>query len=244
MPCTGSSDWNIPPVKKGNPSSNQCWKVILWKNSGHGSCSLLASRELATWRPECWWLAWVFSLRTLLPGTNKGYKSINHSLVISVPTTQSLVIRSPLWELVRPWVYSDVEQILGFGSLLQLNPRWRGSHLKKTGSFSWCGHGSSSSVEFSSVAQSCPIVCDPMSSIMPSLPVHHLLPEITQTYVHWVDDAIKPSHPLSSPSPPTPNPSQHQGLFQWVNSSHELAKVLEFRLQHQSFQWTPRTDLL
>ena len=63
-------------------------------------------------------------------------------------------------------------------------------------------------------------------------------------YVHRVDDAIQPSHPLSSPSPPAPNPSQHQGLFQWVNSSHEVAKVLEFQLQHQSFQWTPRTDLL
>ena len=64
------------------------------------------------------------------------------------------------------------------------------------------------------------------------------------THVHWVSDAIQPSHPLSSPSPPVPNPSQHQGLFQWVNSSHEVAKVLEFQLQHQSFQWTPRTDLL
>ena len=64
------------------------------------------------------------------------------------------------------------------------------------------------------------------------------------THVHRVGDAIQPSHPLSSPSPPAPNPSQHQGLFQWVNSSHEVAKVLEFQLQHQSFQWTPRTDLL
>ena len=69
------------------------------------------------------------------------------------------------------------------------------------------------------------------------------LPELTQTHVHRVGDAIQPSHPLSSPSPPAPNPSQHQGLFQWVNSSHEVAKVLEFQLQHQSFQWTPRTDL-
>ena len=74
------------------------------------------------------------------------------------------------------------------------------------------------------------------------LPVHHQLPEFTQTHVHQVGDAIQPSHPLSSPSPPVLNPSQHQGLFQWVNSSHEVAKVSE--LQHQSFQWTPRTDLL
>ena len=100
------------------------------------------------------------------------------------------------------------------------------------------------SVQFSSVAQSCPTLCDPMNRSMPSLPVHHQLPEFTQTHAHWVDDAIQPSHPLSPPSPPALNPSQHQGLFQWVNSSHEVAKVLEFQLQHQSFQWTPRTDLL
>ena len=70
------------------------------------------------------------------------------------------------------------------------------------------------------------------------LPVHHQLLEFTQTHVHWVGDAIHPSHPLSSPSPPALNPSQHHGLFQWVNSLHEVAKVLEFQLQHQSFQWT------
>ena len=71
-----------------------------------------------------------------------------------------------------------------------------------------------SSVQFSSVAQSCPTLCDPMNSSMPGLPVHHQLPEFTQTHVHRVGDAIQPSHPLSSPSPPAPNPSQHQSLFQ------------------------------
>ena len=96
-------------------------------------------------------------------------------------------------------------------------------------------------VQFSSVAQSCPTLCDPMNHSMTGLPVHHLFPEFIQTHVHWVSDAIQPSHPLSSPSPPAPNPSQHQGLFQRVNSSHEVTKVLEFQLQHQSFQWTPRT---
>ena len=98
--------------------------------------------------------------------------------------------------------------------------------------------------QFSSVTQSCPTLCDPMNCSTPGLPVHHQLAEFTQTHVHQVDDAIQPSHPLSSPSPPAPNPSQHQSLFQWVNSSHEVAKVLEFQHQHQSFQWTPRTDLL
>jgi len=101
-----------------------------------------------------------------------------------------------------------------------------------------------SSVQFSSVTQSCPTLCDPMNCSTPGLPVHHQLPEFTQTRVHRVGDAIQPSHPLSSPFPPAPNPSQHQGLFQWVNSLHEVAKVLEFQPQHQSFQWTPRTDLL
>ena len=85
-------------------------------------------------------------------------------------------------------------------------------------------------IQFSSVAHSCPTVCDPMNRSTPGLPVHHQLPEFTQTHVHHVSDAIQPSHPLSSPSPPAPNPSQHQSLFQWVNSSHEVAKVLEFQL--------------
>ena len=98
--------------------------------------------------------------------------------------------------------------------------------------------------EFSSVAQSCLTLCNPMNHNMPGLPVHHQLPEFTQTHVHQVSDPIQPSHPLLSPSPPAPNPSQHQGLFQWVNSLCEVVRVLEFQLQHQSFQWTPRTDLL
>ena len=87
-----------------------------------------------------------------------------------------------------------------------------------------------SSVRLSSVVQSCPTLCDPMNCSTPGLPVHHQLPDFTQTHVHWVCDAIQPSQPLSSPSPPAPNPSQHQGLFQWVNTLHEVAKVLEFQL--------------
>ena len=87
-----------------------------------------------------------------------------------------------------------------------------------------------SSVQFSSVTRSCPTLCHPMNCSTPGLPVHHQLPEFVQTHVHWVGDAIQPSHPLLSPFPPAPNPSQHQSLFQWVNSSHEVAKVLEFQL--------------
>ena len=86
------------------------------------------------------------------------------------------------------------------------------------------------SAQFSSVTQLCPTLWDPMHRSTPGLPVHHHLPEFTQTHVHWVSDAIQPSHPLSSPSSPAPNPSQHQSLFQWVNSSHEVVKVLELQL--------------
>ena len=95
------------------------------------------------------------------------------------------------------------------------------------------------SISFSLVAQSCPTLCDPLDFSMPDLPVHHELPESTQTHVHWVGDAIQPSHPLSSPFLPALNLSQHQGLLRWVSSSHQVARVLEFQLQHQSFQWTP-----
>ena len=99
---------------------------------------------------------------------------------------------------------------------------------------------------FASIQFNCSVVSD---SLQPhesqhTRPPHHQLPEFTQTPVHGVSDAIQPSHPLSSPSPPASNPSQHQGLSQWVNSSHEVAKVQEFQPQHQSFQWTPRTGLL
>ena len=96
--------------------------------------------------------------------------------------------------------------------------------------------------QFSSVAQSCPTLCDPMNCSTPGLPVHHHLPEFTQTHVRRVSDAIQPSHPLSSPSP-APNPSQHQGLFQWVNSSRGgqstgLSALASF-LPKKSQGWSP-----
>ena len=102
--------------------------------------------------------------------------------------------------------------------------------------------GAVQSVQFSGSVMS-DSLC-PMNRSTPGLPAHHQLLEFTQTHIHRVGDAIQPSHPLSSLSPPAPDPSQHQGLFQWVNSSHQVAKVLECQLQHQSFQWAPRTDLL
>ena len=91
------------------------------------------------------------------------------------------------------------------------------------------------SVQFSSATQSCLTFCSPMDCSTPGFPVHHQLLELAQTHVHRVSDAIQPSHSLLSPSLPTPNPCQHQGLFQWVSFSHQVAKVLEFQLQHQSF---------
>ena len=99
-------------------------------------------------------------------------------------------------------------------------------------------------IQFSSVAQLCLTLCNPMNRSTPGFPVHHQLPELAQTQVRLDGDAFQPSHPLSSPSPPTFNLSQHRGLFQWVSSSHQVAKVLEFQLQHQSFQWLFRTDFL
>ena len=100
------------------------------------------------------------------------------------------------------------------------------------------------SVQFSSVAQSYLTLWDPMGCRTPGCPLHHQLPEFTQSHVIWVGDAIQPPYALSTPSPPAPNPSQHQSLFQWVNSSHEVGKVLEFQLQHHSLQRNPRADVL
>ena len=88
---------------------------------------------------------------------------------------------------------------------------------------------------FSSGAQSYPTLCDPMDCSMPGFPIHHQLPELAQTHINWVGDAIQRSHPLLFPSPPTFNLSQHQGLFQWFSSSHQVAKTLELQLQHQPF---------
>ena len=105
-----------------------------------------------------------------------------------------------------------------FGHLMRRWDGWMASPTRWT------------SVQFSSVAQSCPTLCNPMNRSTPGLPVHYQLPVFTQNQVHQVSDVIQPSHLLLSPSPPALNPSQHQSLFQWVNSSHEVAKVLEFQL--------------
>ena len=108
----------------------------------------------------------------------------------------------------------------------------------------WGAYTAFSSVQFSSVTQLCPTLCNPMDCSTSGFPVLHHLPELTQTHINWVGDAIQPSHPLSSPSSPAFNLSQHQCLFQWVSASHQVPKVLELQLQHQSLQWISRTEFL
>ena len=97
-------------------------------------------------------------------------------------------------------------------------------------------------IQFTSVPQSCPTLCDPMDCSTPGSPVHHQLPKLAQTHVHWVGDTIQPSHPLPSPFPSAFYLSQHQGLFQCISSSYQAAEVLELQLQYQSFQWIFRND--
>ena len=140
------------------------------------------------------------------------------------------------------WIFSDRQVALSPQSLSFLTCKSQGDNDNHM--HSQTRTVQLDSVQLSSVTQSCLTLCDPMNCSMPGLPVHRQLPELTQTHAHRVSDAIQTSHPLSSPSPSAHNPSQHQGLFQGVNSSHEVAKVLEFQLQHQPFQWIPRTDLL
>ena len=100
------------------------------------------------------------------------------------------------------------------------------------------------SIQFSLITQSCSALCYPMDCSTPGFPIHHQLTRACSNSYHQVGDAIQPSHPLSSPSPPAFNLPQHQDLFHWVSSSHQVARILEFQLQHQSFQWIFRTDFL
>ena len=164
-----------------------------------------------------------------------------------------------LWTSCLPFTYKDPWGCIGFTWIIRLISHLKISHLI-TSEKSFCQlrehshrfYGSGyrylwgyySAYKFSSVTQSCLTLCDPMDCSTPGLPVHHQPRELAQTYVHGVSDAIQPSHPLSSPSHPTFNLSQHQGLIQWVSSLYQVAKVLKFQLQHQSFQWVFRTDFL
>ena len=136
----------------------------------------------------------------------------------------------------QAWKVSCLKQFLGEEMARNiLTVRWGSKTVKSVDEV--YRKPDTNSVEFSSVQSlSCVWLCNPMNHSTPGLPVHHQLPEFTQTHVHWVRDVIQP---LLSPSPPSLNLSQHQGLFKRVSSLNRVAKVLEFQLQHQSFQWTP-----
>ena len=154
--------------------------------------------------PLLWLRTWVWERNgNLLP-------TFLSDWVHAFPKTCESWAPKTLGSYISPWIFLSLELSVS-RTLDRCNSH---SHLL--------------SVQFSSVAQSCLTLCDPINRSTPGLSVHHQLPEFTQTRVHWVGDAIQPSHPLSSPSPPAPNPSQHQSLFQWVSSSHEVARVLEF----------------
>ena len=163
-------------------------------------------------------------------------------------TSRQGPLKPPIYVLHAPSIYALQGSMMileatwySFLSIGEKEPGSLNHHLEESHPLI---QNSSFIFQFSSVTQSCPTLCDPMNSSMPGLPVHHQLPESTQTHVHWAGDAIQSSYPLSSPSPPALNLSQHQGLFKWVSSSHQVVKVLEFQLQYQSYQWIFRTDFL
>ena len=157
-------------------------------------------------------------------------------MVKNTPAVQEIWVRSLGWEDPRRRTWQPTPVSLpgkshGQKSLVGCSP-WGRKELGTTERLTL------------TYVQLCLTLCDPMYCSTPAFPVLHHLRELVQTHVHWVGDAIQPSHPLSSPSPPAFNHSQHQGLFQWVSSLHQVAKVLEFQLQHQSFQWIFRTDFI
>ena len=141
---------------------------------------------------------------------------------------------------------------LWYSDCPQPTPSFEGLFTDRGAMLSWCHMTSSPAFHnlsnffflFSSVAQLCLTLCNPMDCTTPAFLVHHQLLELAQTHVHRVSDDIQPFHPVSSPSPPAFNLPQHQSLFKWVSSLHQVAKVLELQLQHQSLQWMFRTDFL
>ena len=188
-----------------------------------------------TWKqPKCpstdEWIKKMWYIYTI-----NSVQSLSHVWLFVTPRMPSLPVHHQLPELAQTHVHR-VSDTIQPSHLLSSPPPPAFNLSQHQGIFQWVSslHQVAKvleySVQFSSVAQSCPTLCDLMNCSTPGLPVHYQLPEFTQTHVHRVGDAIQPSHPLCSPSPPAPNPSQHQSLFQWVNSSQQVTKVLEFQL--------------
>ena len=186
------------------------------------------------------------------PGRSQhmGSQRIRHDPKTS-PRVSHSVVSNSLWphalqlsRLLCPWGSPGKNTAVGCHSPLQGIFPTRGQNLGLLPCRQALHHLSHQRSLFSSVTPLCLIPCNPVDCSTPGLPIHHQLQEFTQTHVHWVSDAIQPSHLLLSPAPSTFNLSQHQGPFKWVSSSHQVARVLELQLRHQSFQWIFRTDFL
>ena len=225
----------------------KCWKMVC------ESAALSMSANLET---QQWTQDWKRSVFTPIPKKGNDKECSNHCTVALISHTSKIMLKI-LQARLQQYLNHELPDVqAGFGKGRGTwdkiaNIHWiieKARELQKNIYLCFLDYAKVfdcvSSIQFSSVTQSCPTLCDPMNRNTSGLPVHHQLLEFIQTLVHGVSDAIQPSHPLSSPSPPAPNLSQNHGLFQWVYSSHEVAKVLELQFQHKSFKWTPRTDLL
>ena len=198
--------------------------------SGLQPIGWMLSRSLLSWLFETVW-------STLIEHSPPGSPVLG---VLQVRTLEWVAIpflRGSSWPRDWTWVYCTV-----CGSFTIWATRERGPPNIKEGH--WFSQSTNSNIQFSSITQLCPTICNSMDGSTPGFPVHRQLPELAQIHVHQVSDAFQQSHTLSSASPPDFNLSQNQGLFQWVSSLHQVAKVLEFQLQHQSFQWIFRTRFL
>ena len=183
---------------------------------------------------------YLHCLRLVLPKYSISPKNCKESYLACELTSEPAMVTQMLRKTWGPWW--DTRTLLSQQATWAL---WLYAPLANQAT---CRHSAHriicGTAEKKQVAQLCLTLCDPKDSSTPGFPVHHKLPEFTQTHVHWVSDAIQPSYPLLPPSPPAFNLSQHQSLFKWLSFLHQVAKVLEFQFQHESFQWTPRTDLL
>ena len=231
MEKTLESPLNSQEIKSVNPKGNQPW-IFIGRTDAKWRSNTLATwcEELTHWeRPWCWEI-----LKAGREGDNRGWDGWMAS-----PTQWTWV-----WVNSGSWWWTERPGVLQSMGSQGVRHNWMANNTLKLANYpSACiSLANINPRQFSSVAQSFLTLCNPMDCSMPDFPVLHHLPELAQAQVHWIGEAIQPFHPLSSPSPPTFNLSKHQGLFQWIGSSYQVAKVLE--LQPQSFQWIFRVDFL